>query len=183
MQNTFRTQLNFREVTNENYADFCRRISKFAGDNPAGALTGHNKPITLLTTEAKSIGDFIYEQEIVGIVDIDYVISARSIVGSDFAQTRYCGRANVNTRSPSTVCLYESQSGLYFLETTSIQTHRFSKTTRFASPSNEIILESKNEDGSIDFRFQGQLDADKKSIKGSIDFGNGAMSLDLTKGT
>lgn len=179
LNNPRRTELIFPKITDENYSDFCSRISGFS-ESASSSESGPQ--VTIMTVESKAIGDSIIQEEIVGIVDGDNVISTRSIVDSDLAYNRYCGRASSASRSALLVCMYISQRGKYFVELESPQSYRFSKPSQVISVNDKIILVSKKSNGSTDFQFTADTRGKgESSIGASVDFGQGAVELILTK--
>lgn len=177
LNNTFRSQLKIRPPANERYSTFCRRLSRFAANSQDGNSAG--KSITLLTTATKILGDFIVDQDVVGILDIDNIISAMSVVDHDLVQVRLCNTLNTGMRSQPKVCLYQSRNGLYFLEVTSPQSGRFAKTTIIKQNESSLSLESKNSQGALEMTFSGNWSHDKKSIDGKIGFSNGELPIVL----
>lgn len=183
LKNIYRTQMKIRQPVDENYALFCQRLSRFAENSQEEMLTGGTgKAVTLLTVESKSFGDSIVDQEVVGVVDVDHIISAMSVVDHDLVQTRLCGILNTGNRSQPNICLYKSRAGLYFIEATSVQTGRFAKTSIVSSTNDSIVLESKDSKGKMDMTFSGTWSSDKKSIDAKISFGNGESSVKLNSG-
>ena len=180
LKDMYRSQMKIRKPVDENYDSFCKRLSRFSADSEEGRLTGGaGKVVTLLTVESKSYGDSIVEQEVVGVVDRDYIVSAMSVVDHDLVQTQLCGILNTGTRSNPKICLYKSRAGLYFIEATSVQSARFVKTTIVSSNKNMIILEARDSTGKVDTTFSGTLSSDKKTIIGKIGFGNGELPVQL----
>lgn len=150
LKNFFRTQMSIRkDYDKARVGDICKSLAKFAEEGQTSNSQNSAKSITLLTVEKKSIGDSIYEQEVIGFVDIDYVKSTNSASQIDPVYTQFCGGLGGSARSSATMCLMVSNSGLYFVEFKSPQQYQLNKTRVVSTDGNQIVLESKESDNKI----------------------------------
>lgn len=162
----------------ERTSAICQSLSQFAED---GQSTQAGKPITLITVESKSIGDSIYEQEIIGFVDIDYLRSTKeSIQEIDPVYTYYCGTLGDNPRASTRMCLMTSREELYFVQFTSMQQYRLMKTSVSGGGSDRLILQSKKSDGKVELVVNATK-VDDETFDAKVDFGKGPVSTLLKK--
>lgn len=155
----------------DRFGDVCKALSKFAENNQDSKSSG--KFITLLTTEKKSIGDFIFQQEVVGVLDIDNIIAAISADERDPVYTQYCGILGGSTRSSTRMCLMISNGGLYFVEIQSAQQYQLSKASVVSAEQTHLALESRDSKGKASINLTAdKTDESTLAVTVSFDGGN-----------
>ena len=164
----------------EQVRSICENLSQFAEDSKS---TQAGKSITLMTVESKGGGDSIYEQEVIGFVDVDNIRSTKeSIDDIDPVYTYYCGTIGNNPRASSHLCLMQSREGLYFVQFTSVQQYSLMKTSVISTDNQKMVLQSKDKKGNVEMLVNATK-VDKETYSVTVDFGNGPASAVLTKQT
>lgn len=175
-----RPQISIRsDYDKEIFGDICMTLERFAENNKNSKSSG--KTITLLTVEKKSIGDFIYEQEVIGVLDIDNIVAAISTDERDPVYKKFCGTLGGSGRSNTAMCLMVSNSGLFFVEFRSVQQYQLSKTRIISSAGNQVSLESKDSKGKTSL-IVNSLKTDENTVEVTVSFeGQNSTSAILKK--